>query len=77
MTRDPVCGMKVDHTKATFMSTCNGQHFFFCNEACKKTFDANPIPYIKRKSAFIHFLDWIAKGNEETNHNDPPDCCGH
>jgi len=77
MTRDPICGMKVDHKKVTFMSTYNGQHFFFCNEACKKTFDAQPSYYIRKKGALNRFLEWIAKGNEKTYHNKPPDCCGH
>jgi hypothetical protein len=58
------------------MSTFNGHQFYFCNEACKKTFDAEPSSYIKKSNAFTRFLDWIAKGNEKVYHNKPPDCRG-
>ena len=43
--RDPVCGMKVDVAEAKaakLTSGHQGQIYFFCNEGCKKRFDADP-----------------------------------
>ncbi len=42
MAIDPICGMTVDETAATATSEHEGRTVYFCGEACKKTFDANP-----------------------------------
>jgi membrane fusion protein, copper/silver efflux system len=46
--KDPVCGMDVDETKAR-ASGKTSQHagvwYFFCSETCKKEFDANPAKH--------------------------------
>lgn len=42
MTKDPVCGMEVDETKASGKSTVGGRTYYFCSDACKKRFDQNP-----------------------------------
>lgn len=42
---DPVCGMKVEPSKARKAGRCSahqGQNYFFCNDGCKRAFDANP-----------------------------------
>lgn len=36
---DPICGMTVDIATARFTSTRDGQTYYFCCPACKKTFD--------------------------------------
>jgi RND family efflux transporter MFP subunit len=46
--KDPVCGMDVDETKARAegkTSQHGGVSYFFCSETCKKEFDANPAKY--------------------------------
>ena len=46
--KDPVCGMDVDETKARAAgktSQHGGVAYFFCSEACKKEFDANPAKH--------------------------------
>jgi len=48
--RDPVCGMEVQVAaaiKAKLMSKHGAETFFFCNEQCKKDFDANPAMYVQ------------------------------
>ncbi len=42
---DPVCGMTVDEGKAkaaSRLSQYQGQTYYFCNDGCKKEFDAEP-----------------------------------
>ncbi|MBL8695588.1 MAG: heavy metal translocating P-type ATPase [Planctomycetes bacterium] len=43
---DPVCGMRVDPTKARFRSEHGGKHIFFCASVCKQRFDAAPEKYL-------------------------------
>ena len=46
--KDPVCGMDVDETKARAAgktSQHGGVSYFFCSETCKKEFDANPAKH--------------------------------
>jgi membrane fusion protein, copper/silver efflux system len=46
---DPVCGMKVDVVEAKadkLTSEHEGKTYFFCNEGCKKQFDAAPAKYV-------------------------------
>lgn len=45
-TKDPVCGMTVEQRPETPVSEFEGRAFYFCNEACKRTFDADPHAYI-------------------------------
>jgi uncharacterized protein len=47
---DPVCGMKVDKTKAIEMDFA-GQTFYFCSEHCLHTFEMNPAEHLGRASA--------------------------
>lgn len=42
MTKDPVCGMRVDENTAKFKSDYAGTTYYFCNDSCKAAFDKNP-----------------------------------
>jgi YHS domain-containing protein len=47
---DPVCGMWVTEAKARAAgrhSNYQGKTYFFCNDACKEEFDANPKQFLK------------------------------
>jgi Cu+-exporting ATPase len=43
MAKDPVCGMFVDETKATLKSEVRGRTYYFCSEACLRTFERPQI----------------------------------
>ncbi len=45
---DPVCGMKVDRSKA-LRAVHAGRTYFFCSEDCRDQFEADPDGYTKRK----------------------------
>ena len=45
MAQDPVCKMKVEERKATATAKHTGRIYYFCSEACKKAFEANPDKY--------------------------------
>ena len=47
MERDVVCGMDVDPQRAAATSQYNGKTFYFCSQACKARFDANPAQYVR------------------------------
>ena len=47
MERDPVCGMQVDPAKAAGTSNYQGKTYYFCANACKTKFDANPTQFVK------------------------------
>ncbi len=46
MVTDVVCRMHVDESSAKFKSEYNGNEYFFCCSACKKSFDGNPAKYV-------------------------------
>jgi len=48
MAKDPVCGMAVDEKTAPATSHYEGKTYYFCAQACKKAFDANPQQYLKK-----------------------------
>ncbi len=46
--KDPMCGMDVDERKATaagMRSEFGGSTYYFCNDECKKRFDAEPARF--------------------------------
>lgn len=43
---DPVCGMAVDIAQARYMSTFEGQIYYFCAPGCKLSFDKEPQKYV-------------------------------
>jgi YHS domain-containing protein len=45
MVTDPVCGMKIDADEATGTVEHEGRTFFFCSEACREAFQADPALY--------------------------------
>jgi Cu+-exporting ATPase len=45
LAKDPICGMNVNEKTAKIKSEYNGKTYYFCNQACKATFDKNPIRY--------------------------------
>jgi Cu+-exporting ATPase len=47
MTKDPVCGMDVDESKAQFKSEHMGKTYYFCSEGCKRMFEKEPKKYAK------------------------------
>jgi xanthine dehydrogenase accessory factor len=46
--RDPVCGMDVDLTGASYVSKHNGITFYFCCAGCQQAFDQQPETYAGR-----------------------------
>jgi YHS domain-containing protein len=47
MEKDVVCGMQVDPAKAAGSSQYNGKTYYFCSNACKAKFDADPAQFAK------------------------------
>lgn len=45
MTKDPVCGMDVDETKASAKSEHKGETYYFCSDGCKTSFEKEPDKY--------------------------------
>lgn len=48
MTKDPVCGMAVDETKAAATASYEGRTFHFCSAGCKSKFEKEPTKYAER-----------------------------
>ena len=79
---DPVCGMKVDPNTADIMTTCRGQDYYFCAEACRREFKANPKRYRESrpvrckepKTWWGRYLERVAKANEKL-FGGRPYCC--
>jgi YHS domain-containing protein len=42
---DPVCGKKVDESKAAGKATHLGAEYYFCSKACKHAFEESPGTY--------------------------------
>ena len=45
MARDPVCGMEINESDAAATSEYQGQTYYFCAAACKRSFDESPTKY--------------------------------
>lgn len=45
-TRDPVCGMDVDASKATAASAHAGRTYYFCSTKCRDKFEQAPQRYV-------------------------------
>jgi len=43
--RDPVCGMTFDEKKAVVAVEYRGRTYYFCAQACRKRFEADPDQY--------------------------------
>jgi YHS domain-containing protein len=46
--KDPVCGMEIDSRTAAGKSEYQGQTYYFCSAACKKSFDRDPSKFAKK-----------------------------
>ncbi len=69
---DPVCHMVVDPAKAPAKYCYNGVEIYFCAQACKAAFEANPNKYtVKKKKGFWRrYLDRLNKATG----GQPPAC---
>ena len=47
MTKDPVCGMNVEESKAAATSIYQGRTYYFCATGCKTKFETEPSSYAK------------------------------
>ena len=45
MTKDPVCGMTLEPTKAAGQMVHAGNTYYFCSAQCQRTFQENPQRY--------------------------------
>jgi Cu+-exporting ATPase len=45
MVTDPVCGMRIDDGEAAGTAEHEGTTYYFCSEACRDAFVANPLAY--------------------------------
>ena len=45
MTKDPVCGMKVDESNSQYQTQHNGKKYSFCSQECKTKFEQRPEQY--------------------------------
>lgn len=50
ITKDPVCGTRVEVPTAKWTSKYFGRIFYFCSEGCKDIFDKSQAKYIKPSS---------------------------
>jgi YHS domain-containing protein len=48
-TIDPVCGIKIDVSKAAGKTGYAGEMFYFCSPACRRAFDEDPGRYIGQR----------------------------
>ncbi|GIW53588.1 MAG: hypothetical protein KatS3mg081_2943 [Gemmatimonadales bacterium] len=46
--KDPVCGMEFEAEKAVAQVQHQGKTYYFCTEACRKQFEADPAKYVHR-----------------------------
>jgi Cu+-exporting ATPase len=63
LSKDPVCQMNVDPSKAAGSSQFEGQTYYFCSTSCKAKFDATPEKYLHR-----------AAQNQQDHRGDCPKC---
>lgn len=47
MTKDPVCGMNVEESKAATTSLYEGRTYYFCSKGCQTKFQKEPSKYAK------------------------------
>lgn len=48
LSKDPVCGMPVDSSKAQNQTEFNGKNYYFCSEKCKTQFKKDPQGYSRK-----------------------------
>src|SRR5258708_4627089 len=78
---DPVCGMKVDPTKAPSL-TLDGVTYGFCSEHCSRAFQANPAKYTRPVATepvvVAPSAEWTCPMHPEVVRSKPGSCpiCG-
>ena len=45
MTKDPVCGMSIEESKAAATVAHQGRTYYFCSESCRSKFLQDPQRY--------------------------------
>ena len=45
--KDPVCGMEVSRLTAIAETGYEGKTYYFCSDACREAFEAEPGKYVK------------------------------
>ncbi len=84
--RDPVCGMKIDPSKALHVEY-SGKTYFFCSSGCAAKFRETPEKYVQPKSvtapqeepiASVTTNGYTCPMHPEVHHDGPGDCpkCG-
>ncbi|MBW1720817.1 MAG: YHS domain-containing protein [Deltaproteobacteria bacterium] len=76
---DPVCRMEVEPGLTKFVSVYQGRSYWFCAEACRKAFEANPRKYLhnntpRKKGWFGRYLQRIAKVSQKEFGGEGPRC---
>ncbi len=78
---DPVCGMKVDPGKTNLVAAHQRRSYYFCAEACRKAFEANPKKYLEPRPAKLkakgwwgRYLERMAMANRELFGGGSPRC---
>ena len=66
---DPVCGMNVPPEKRDFVFNYQGCNYYFCAEACRRSFEKNPVIYLSpkisiRKGLWGRYLDRLNKATQ-------------
>lgn len=82
MNIDPVCGMEVDEKESSVSQFYKGRAYFFCSEACFRSFSADPEKYASEAEAKAReggekggfFSRWIKKLGESASKSPPPKC---
>ena len=82
VTKDPVCGLKVDESKAKaagFQSTYKNQTYYFCSAGCKEHFEKNPERYAAKPGAIQKTASGAAgdQGQEAQAVKAKDPVCGH
>lgn len=73
---DPVCRMTVNTDKTDLVFEWKGNSYYFCAEACRKTFEKNPEKYVaetsnSRKGWWGRYMERLNKATGGS----PPKCC--
>jgi Cu+-exporting ATPase len=45
---DPVCGMQIDSEDAMAEARYDGKSYYFCSEACRNKWEADPERYARK-----------------------------
>lgn len=53
MTKDPVCGMLIEESRAFAKADFQGTTYHFCSAKCHKTFQADPQKFVVPDSAAV------------------------